>query len=421
MSSHSVTKNGVKVTQTWNLSNDNINGGTNGYGYKTYTYTVTVENTATATRYYSVSPTVTQNVSGNENLIASAWYPSVSSYSSIAAGATRTLVNTTIDIPAVNVTGNMGGGCSAGIFLQSKTSSTGTVSYGEKTTAFTPAQIDRSSTVSVSGATLYAGNVQDITVTKRASQNLTHQLYYVNSSGTGTLIGSIANSGTYNWTIPRTVCEAVDITLTITCKSYSDTTLVGTKTATFTLKAYSPPTAADSQVYRSNAAGEADNTNGNYLGFAPVFTKTQTGNNNVTLEVFVNKETTATPDYIGTEGTGGALTFNPAISNNLIYPGNATTWRLTLTMSAVVRVKITDTLGGTTTSVFTVSTASRVLSYKEDGKGAAIGGLAVEDDLHIRNWDMYVEERLLLALDSTADADLIQAISDLGWTSDVIE
>ena len=109
--------------------------------------------------------------------------------------------------------------------------------YKDQTVSGTAAlnTIPRASTFTRSG-TATMGNAQTITIT-RASSSFTHKLYYT-WGGTKTLIAS--NIGTsYEWSpavsMAAKIPNATSGSCVLTCETYNGSTLIGTKTLTFTL------------------------------------------------------------------------------------------------------------------------------------------------------------------------------------------
>lgn len=95
--------------------------------------------------------------------------------------------------------------------------------------------IPRASTISATNANM--GSASTITIT-RASSSFTHTLTYSFGNATGT-IATKTTSTSVSWTPTLTLANqipnAVSGKCTITCKTYSDTTEVGSKTCTMTL------------------------------------------------------------------------------------------------------------------------------------------------------------------------------------------
>lgn len=90
---------------------------------------------------------------------------------------------------------------------------------------------------SVSGGSGDIGSATTINIS-RASNSFTHTLEYSFGSLTGTIATGVATS--YKWTIPTSFYAQIPNsnsgTGTITCKTYNGSTLVGTKTVSFTAK-----------------------------------------------------------------------------------------------------------------------------------------------------------------------------------------
>lgn len=103
-------------------------------------------------------------------------------------------------------------------------------------------RINRASTPSIRGSS-YLGEVMYID-TNRTSTNFTHNLYYKLGSEYWNLIAEDVHD-TFPWTIPKDLANQIPYATsgygTILCKTYNGSTLIGTKTITFT--AYVPDTA----------------------------------------------------------------------------------------------------------------------------------------------------------------------------------
>lgn len=97
--------------------------------------------------------------------------------------------------------------------------------------------IARASQPTVSGAT-DAGSSMTIS-TNRASSSFTHTLTYLFGTASGTIATGVGAS--YAWTIPLTLLSQIPNATsgigTITCKTYNGSTLIGTKSVGFTVKA----------------------------------------------------------------------------------------------------------------------------------------------------------------------------------------
>jgi len=125
-------------------------------------------------------------------------------------------------------------------------------SYSQVLTA-----IPRATTPTVSATSVNMG--ASITVTmSRASGSFTHDLTYKFGSATGTIGTDLGTSKA--WTVPLSLASQIPSgtsgTCTITCKTYNGSTLIGTKTVSFTAKVPSSvvPTISSVAVADTNSA-----------------------------------------------------------------------------------------------------------------------------------------------------------------------
>lgn len=117
--------------------------------------------------------------------------------------------------------------------------------------------IPRATTPTLSTSSIDMG--ASITInTPRASSSFTHTLTYKFGNATGTVATGVTTSKA--WTVPLALASqipnATSGTCTITCKTYNGTTLIGTKTVTFTAKVPSSvvPSISSVAVADTNAA-----------------------------------------------------------------------------------------------------------------------------------------------------------------------
>lgn len=120
--------------------------------------------------------------------------------------------------------------------------------YQENSTNMVCSTIPRVSSVSAGSGNI--GGSLAINVSRHSS-NFTHTLTYAFGNLTGTIATGVGTS--YNWTIPTSfyaqIPSANSGVGTITCKTYSGSTLVGTSTCSFTAKVTnSNPTFTSSQL-----------------------------------------------------------------------------------------------------------------------------------------------------------------------------
>jgi hypothetical protein len=96
-------------------------------------------------------------------------------------------------------------------------------------------QIPRATTPTLSATTVQMGG--NITISMpRAASAFTHTLKYTINGATGTIASGLGTS--YTWTTPKILVQHIPnllkATITITCETYSGSTYVGSKTASFT-------------------------------------------------------------------------------------------------------------------------------------------------------------------------------------------
>ena len=105
----------------------------------------------------------------------------------------------------------------------------GTVDLAQK--SYTLPTIPRASTPSLSASSINMNSAVTI-YTNRASTSFTHTLSYVFGSASGTIATGVGAS--YSWTVPLSLANQIPNATsgfsTITCKTYSGGTLIGTKT-----------------------------------------------------------------------------------------------------------------------------------------------------------------------------------------------
>ena len=136
--------------------------------------------------------------------------------------------------------------------------------------------IASASAPTLSASSVVMGNKVTIT-TNRQSSEFTHDLTYSFGGSTGTIATGVGAS--YEWTVPDLVSKIPNKasgTCTITCKTKSGSTVIGTKTVdlTLTIPAKSSPTTAETvQMGKSVTI----NTNSKSTGFTHTLTYTVAG------------------------------------------------------------------------------------------------------------------------------------------------
>ncbi len=105
--------------------------------------------------------------------------------------------------------------------------------YNASSRSFALPTIPRATTPSIGGVVL--GETARISL-PRASSGFTHTLSYVFGGASGTIATGVATG--YDWAVPESLAaeipNAASGTGTLTCKTYSGSTLIGTKSVTFT-------------------------------------------------------------------------------------------------------------------------------------------------------------------------------------------
>lgn len=141
------------------------------------------------------------------------------------------------------------------------TTSSGTQTASKSVTLTT---IPRASTISATSAVV--GSQSTITISRKSS-SFTHTLEYSFGSLSGT-IATKTSSTSVKWTLPSSFYAQIGSTATsksgtITCKTYNGSTLIGTKTASFTAKTSSStcaPTLSPTVTADSNTQALTGNT-----------------------------------------------------------------------------------------------------------------------------------------------------------------
>lgn len=152
----------------------------------------------------------------------------------IAKNSTKTLLTKTVTITH-NTNGSKSVAMSCSVPFNATISGTKWETKSVSGTA-TLTTIYRNPSTFTRTGTARIGQKQTIKIT-RANSSFTHKLYYT-WAGTKTLIASNVGTG-YEWTPPASMAEKIPNTTSgtcvLTCETYTGSTLVGTKTISFTL------------------------------------------------------------------------------------------------------------------------------------------------------------------------------------------
>lgn len=203
---------------------------------------------------------------------------------------------------------------------------------------------------SVSGGSGNIGSTTTISIS-RASSSFTHKLYYAFGSISKTLIASgVATS--YTWTIPTSLYAQIPSansgTGTITCETYSGSTLIGTKTCSFTAKVTnSNPTFTTSNV-------SYEDTNSTVVAI--------TGNNQHIVRNQSNLKVTFTSATALNSASISKyeLTFNGS-TQTLTSVGTVDLGTVNLSQNASLTIKAIDSRGNSTTVTKTITILDWVL------------------------------------------------------------
>ena len=214
-------RTGYAVRIVWTADSQNVTNNTT-----TVTAKVQLISTGSA---YTISSSVTKDGTLTINGTSYAFTFSAS----LSGGQTKTIFTRTVTINH-NSDGSKSCAFSASVGLNVTLSGTywGTVSVSGTGTFDT---IPRASTPTLSASSIAMGSAVTISIS-RASTAFTHTLTYTFGSKTGTIASNVATSA--SWTLPLALAEAIPKatsgTGSITCQTYSGSTLIGSKAVSFT-------------------------------------------------------------------------------------------------------------------------------------------------------------------------------------------
>ena len=197
---------------------------------------------------------------------------------------------------------------------------------------------------SVSGGSGNIGSVTTINIS-RASNTFTHTLEYSFGSLKGTIATGVGTS--YSWTIPTSfyaqIPNANSGTGTITCKTYSGSTLVGTSSASFT-----------ANVTNSNPTFSASN-----ISYADTNTTTSaiTGNNQHIVQNQSNLKVTYTSATAKNSATIKEYTFvlNGVTKTSTSAGGTIDFGKINSANNLTLTVTVKDSRGNTTSATKTIT------------------------------------------------------------------
>lgn len=183
-------------------------------------------------------------------------------------------------------------------------------SYSQTLTA-----IPRATTPTVSASSVNMG--ASITISMpRASSSFDHTLTYKFGNATGTIGSDLATS--HAWTVPLSLASQVPNgtsgTCTITCKTYNGSTLIGTKTVSFTAKVPSSVVPSISALTVTEAASGLAAKFGAYIQSKSKAKVTITAAGSYSSTIKSYQTTVAGKSYSGSSFTSGTLTSSGTVT-----------------------------------------------------------------------------------------------------------
>lgn len=199
--------------------------------------------------------------------------------------------------------------------------------------------IPRATTPTLSASSVNMG--ASITITMdRASSSFDHTLTYKFGDATGTIGSDLGTSKA--WTVPLSLASEIPSgtsgTCTITCKTYSGTTLIGTKTVSFTAKVPTSVAPSISSLTVAEAVSGLATQFGAYVQNKSKLKVTINASGSYSSTIKSYKTTIAGKSYSGSSVTSGVITSSGTVT---------------------ISTTVTDSRGRTATSSTTVS----VLAY----------------------------------------------------------
>jgi hypothetical protein len=192
----------------------------------------------------------------------------------------------------------------------------------------------------------------------RASSSFEHTLTYKFGSATGTIGSELGTSKA--WTVPLSLASQIPNgtsgTCTITCKTYNGSTLIGTKTVSFTAKVPSSVVPSISTLAVSEGESGLSAKFGGYVQNKSKAKVTITAAGSYSSTIKTYKTTVAGKSYSGSSFTSGVLTSSGTVT---------------------ISTTVTDSRGRTATKsttisvlVYTAPKISTFTAYRANGLGA---------------------------------------------------
>ena len=227
--------------------------------------------------------------------------------------------------------------------------------------------IPRASVPTVSASSVQMGKAVTITTNRKAS-SFTHTLTYSFGGSTGTIATGVGAS--YAWTVPdlaSKISGSTSGTCTITCQTYSGSTLFGSKTVTITLKVQDKTTPTVSAATVQMGKSVTIYTNRNSSAYTHKITYAM-GNSIGTIASSATTSTEWTPRKTLAAGTGNKTSVSCTITCET-YNGAALVGSATVTITLTVPDATEHTLSATSVVMgnpITISTPRETDAYTHD-------------------------------------------------------
>lgn len=220
--------------------------------------------------------------------------------------------------------------------------------------------IPRATTPTLSASSVNMG--ASITINMpRASSSFDHTLTYKFGSATGTIGSDLETSKA--WTVPLSLASQIPSgtsgTCTITCKTYNGSTLIGTKTVSFTAKVPSSVVPSISALTVSEAVSGLASKFGAYIQNKSKLKVAITAAGSYSSTIKTYKTTIAGKSYSGSSVTSGVITTSGTVT---------------------ISTTVTDSRGRTATKSTTVSVSSYTAPKITTFTAIRANGLGVADD-----------------------------------------
>lgn len=240
--------------------------------------------------------------------------------------------------------------------------------------------IPRATTPTLSASSVNMGASITINMA-RTSSSFDHTLTYKFGSATGTIGSDLGTSKA--WTVPLTLASQIPNgtsgTCTITCKTYNGSTLIGTKTVSFTAKVPSSVVPSISALTVSEAVSGLNSQFGAYVQNKSKLKATVTAAGSYSSTISSYKTTIAGKSYSGASVTSGVITSSGTVTISTTVTdsrGRTATKSTTVTVQAYTAPKISKfsavrtnagvqvAMNFAVTSLGDKNTKKYVLSYK---------------------------------------------------------